>query len=85
VNWAFHLAPDGVSDLRRLVPELQEQVLDEMERFASAITGSSRGDPDSSVTHAFATQVGNDVVTVTLTLRVNWRAARIALLGVELT
>ena len=82
MSLALHLAADALSDLRRLDPWLQEEVLDEIERLAAAPESIPAPLQGWGSVHPFVRVVGGQLQVITLTLERNDSRGLLIVLGV---
>jgi hypothetical protein len=83
VNWDLHLAADGMRDLHRLDPWLQEEVLDELERLAANPSLIPPPLPHIGIVHPIVRADGPSLRVVVVSLLRNDFARLLSFLGVR--
>ena len=84
MSLAYHLSPDARLDQAGLDPELQEDVLDEMERLCAAPSLIPAPLPDVGISHFLHRQYGDVEYALRLRLDHDTARRRLSLIGVSL-
>lgn len=80
----YHFASDAALDFRRLEPELQEDILDELERLLSLQASTGEALQIGSSIHPFTGMTQGGSQGIALTLFFDPLSMRLTVLGIEL-